>query len=176
MFTSPRDAHAPLTYMRYGLELDTHLFAFYFYLLRHSSERCCFSCHCCIGIGWSGLNLRFLYRLFGRSSKTAFIQQDRQPHGNGIGGLKFQPFLSFLFHYVVSQGAPNSKVVRSRESVRIPTVLPTPALCAGWLVGRGRQYLIRRGSILVCKWLRCCQLTSDWVTVDRALREACGRT
>ena len=31
------------------------------------------------------LNLRFLHRLFGRSSKTAFIQ-DRQPHGNGIGG------------------------------------------------------------------------------------------
>ena len=41
------------------------------------------------------LNLRFLYLLFGRSSKTAFIQ-DRQPHGNGIGGLKFRPFLSFF--------------------------------------------------------------------------------
>ena len=121
------------------------------------------------------LNLHFLYLLFGRSSKTAFIQ-DRQPHGNGIGGLKFRPFLSFFFHYVVSHGAPNSKVVRSQESVRIPVVSPPPALCAGWLVGRQRQYLIERGSILVCKWLRYCPLTSDWVMVDRALSEACGGT
>ena len=161
--------------MRYGLEPDTHLFAFYFYLLRHSSERCCTSCFAASASAGPDLNLRFLHRLFGRSSKTAFIQ-DRQPHGNGIGGLNFRPFLSCLFHHVVSQGAPNSKVVRSQESVRVPSVSPTPALCAGWLVGRQRQYLIERGSILVCKWLRCCQLTSDWVTVDGALSEACGGT
>lgn len=65
------------------------------------------------------------------------------------GCIKYWPFLSFSFH-VVSQGAPNSTVARPRELVRIPSVLSTLAPCAGWLVGRRRQNLIRSGCILVC--------------------------
>ena len=44
-------------------------------------------------------------------------------------------FCLFLLHYVVSQGAPDSKVVRSRESVRIPGVSPySGTVC--WLASR----------------------------------------
>ena len=89
-------------------------------------------------------HLRFFRSTIWEVQSPAFIK-DRQPHGNGMGRY-FQPFLTLYFHRVVSQGAPDSEVVRSRESVRIPGVLSILALCAGWLVGRQRQNLIGLGA------------------------------
>lgn len=89
-------------------------------------------------------HLRFFRSTIWEVQSPAFIK-DRQPHGNGMGRY-FQPFLTLYFHRVVSQGAPDSEVVRSRESVRIPGILSTLALCAGWLVGRQRQNLIGLGA------------------------------
>ena len=114
------------------------------------------------------------YRLFGR---LKFLHLYKIGSLTATGWADRLSALSvFFFQHVVSQGAPNSKVVRSRESVRTPGVLSTLALRASWLVGGRRQYLIGSGGILVCGWLRCCRRISDWVVVDCASREACGGT
>lgn len=144
----------------------------------------CFFLICCVILASVAVYSLHRYRLVRTITFTSFYRlfgRVKFQHLYKIGGLtatgwvdRLSALSVFFHHHVVSRGAPNSKVVRSQESVRTPGVLSTPALGAGWLVGRRRQYLIGSEGILVCGWLRCCQRTPDWVAVDRASREACG--
>lgn len=119
-------------------------FLLLFHLLRHSSERCCTCCFSCIGTGWSGsppslLSIDYL----GGSQICIYTRSIASRQRNGR--LSSQPFrIFFFFRHVASQGVPNSKVVRSRESDHIPGVMPILALRAGWLVGRQATTVLNR--------------------------------